>query len=111
MLPTTLPASASVPNSVVPSASSVDYVLSRTAAEKHAIFMALLREAVGLNGENGLLPIEDEKGESYGYFVPPKAAADLVRRSVPSQTDADQERTRRALESLDDTFTLGEFVK
>jgi hypothetical protein len=90
--------------------SPVEYVRRLDADQKHAVFMELLREAVELNGELGLLPIEDVNGESFGYFVPPKAAAELARRTLPPQTEADIERTRQALANLDDTYSLDELL-
>lgn len=58
---------------------------------KHALLLALLREAMELNGDTGLLPVEDEDGRPFGYYVPPKAAAELYRTAGPAFTP-DQER-------------------
>ncbi len=90
--------------------SPVAFAMSLNAIDKHAVFMALLREAIEWNGENGLMPIEDESGEAFGRYVPPKAAAERVRQSVPDQSEADRERTQRAMASLGDTFEIQELV-
>lgn len=90
--------------------SPVEFALSLDPDNKHAVFIALLREAIELNGENGLLPIDDESGQPFGYYVPPKAAAEQVLRSVPAQSEADLERTRRSLANLEDTFEIETFL-
>ena len=50
---------------------------------KHALLVALLREAMRLNGDTGLLPVEDEDGRPFGYYVPPRAAAELFLANGP----------------------------
>ena len=50
---------------------------------KHTLLVALLREAMHLNGDTGLLPVEDEDGRPFGYYVPPKAAAELFQANGP----------------------------
>jgi hypothetical protein len=56
-------------------ASPVEYVRGLTPEEKQAVFLALLREALQYNGDAALLPVEDENGKAFGYYVPPKTAA------------------------------------
>ncbi len=110
MTATTMAESTPVVPSVASKASPLEYVRSLDADQKHAVFMELLREAVELNGENGLLPIEDVNGDSYGYFVPPKAARALFERAIPNLTDEERERSRRAIANLDRTFDMDEFL-
>lgn len=105
--PTIAPRIASTPT---PTPTPVEYVRSLDADDKHAVLMELLREAVELNGDNGLLLIEDEAGQSYGYFVSPRVAAAQFERAIPNLTEAERERSRRALENLDDTFEIEDFL-
>jgi hypothetical protein len=65
--------SATTPQALPP-ASAVDYVRSLPPEEKQAVFLELLREAMRSYGDMGLLPIDDEEGRPFGYYVPPKAA-------------------------------------
>lgn len=75
-----MPATATIPEphpanangATVPPA---EYVRALPPEAKHAVFLALLREALQFNGESGLLPIDDEDGRPFGYYVPPPAAA------------------------------------
>ena len=61
-----------------------DTLRGMTWGRKQALLLALLREAMALNGDTGLLPVEDEAGRPFGYYVPPKAAAELYRETGPS---------------------------
>ncbi|MGL6096050.1 MAG: hypothetical protein ACRC7O_09675, partial [Fimbriiglobus sp.] len=64
----------------------VEYVRGLSPDDKQAVFLSLLREAVELNGDRGLIPIDDHGGTPFGYFVPPAAAAQLVAKFVPPLT-------------------------
>lgn len=75
------------------SASPVEYVRSLEPDDKQAVFVSLLREALAINGDSGLLPIEDENGNPFGYYVPPNAAQALSDR-IWNDTPAD---VRKAL--------------
>jgi hypothetical protein len=46
--------------------SPVEYVSRLSPDDKHAVLLALLREAMALNGDTGLLPVEDEDGRTLG---------------------------------------------
>jgi hypothetical protein len=72
------------------STSPVEYVRALPAEDKQAVFLALLREALQLNGDRGLMPIDDEEGKPFGYYVPPKAAEELFKLNGP-QLPAEQE--------------------
>ena len=91
--------------------SPVEYVRGLSPEDKQAVFLALLREAIAYNGDAGLLPVEDEDGKAFGYYVPPKAAQELFDRYGPKLTEEDHERTRKALASLDSTFSFDEFME
>lgn len=72
-------------------ASPVDYVKALPPEDKQAVFLTLLREALAENGDAGLLPVDDENGKPFGYYVPPKAAEALFRRYGP-QLSEEQEQ-------------------
>jgi hypothetical protein len=91
--------------------SLVEYVRAQPPEEKQAVFLALLREALQLNGDRGLLPIDDEQGKSFGYYVPPKVAAEQLRVLVPVLTPEQEEITRRALADLSKTFDINQFFE
>jgi hypothetical protein len=79
--------------------STVDYVKNLPPEDKQAVFLALLREAIAENGDTGLLPVDDEDGKPFGYYVPPKAAAALYRSRGPKLTEEqEQEIDRRIAE-------------
>ena len=61
-----------------------EMVRSLSPEDKHAVFLALLREALQYNGEAGLLAIDDEDGKPFGYYVPPNAAAAHAAAVLPS---------------------------
>ena len=64
-------------------ATPVDYVKALPPEDKQAVFLSLLREALAENGDAGLLPVDDENGKPFGYYVPPKAAAEMAERELP----------------------------
>lgn len=88
--------------------SAAEYIQSLSPDAKQRVLIQLLREAVEHN-DTGLLPIEDEEGKAFGYYVPPKAMAGHSRVLLPALTQEDRERTAAALASLDDTFDPNEF--
>jgi hypothetical protein len=67
--------------------SPVEYVRSLPPEEKGKVLLALLREAMADNGDSGLMPIDDEEGKPFGYYVPPKAAEELYRLYGPQLTE------------------------
>jgi hypothetical protein len=69
-----------------PSVSAVEYVRALSLEEKQAVFLALLLEALAENGDTGLLPVDDVSGKPFGYYVPPKAAAEIAERELPRLT-------------------------
>jgi hypothetical protein len=66
--------------------SAVEFVRSLPPEEKQAVFLALLREAIQLNGDTGLLPIEDEDGNPFGCYLPPKAIAARAEALLPKMS-------------------------
>ena len=71
--------------------SPAEFVARLDPDQKHDLFLALLRDALVVNGDTGLLPIDDEAGEMFGYYVPPKAAEEIYRLRGPQLTE-EQER-------------------
>ena len=91
--------------------SAVEYVCALPPEAKQAVFLALLREALKLNGDRGLLPIDDETGKSFGYYVPPKAAEKQLRAFAPILSPEQQDVTRLALSDLSKTFDVKDFLE
>jgi hypothetical protein len=74
------------------------------------VFLALLREALAEAGDTGLLPVDDEDGRPFGYYVSPKAVAAYLK-VVPPELSAEQEDgIRRAISTPQATFDVGEFL-
>lgn len=63
---------------------AAEFVRALPAEAKHVVFLALLREALEDNGDEGLLPIEDEDGNPFGYYLPPKAVAARAAALLPA---------------------------
>lgn len=74
---------ATAPTTTATPPSAVDYVRALQPEEKQAVFLALLREALTENGDTGLLPVDDEDGNPFGYYVPPKAAEEIAQHELP----------------------------
>src|SRR6266568_5106600 len=91
--------------------SPAEYLQRLSQEDKQLVLLGLLREAMQSHGDTGLLPIDDEEGRSFGYYVPPKAAAEQFRSLLPSLTAEDRERTAAALASLDKTFDVHAFLE
>jgi hypothetical protein len=69
-----------------PKFSPAEFVRLLSPEDKQAVFLTLLREALELNGDSGLLPIEDEDGKPLGHYVPTRAArasADRMWNDLP----------------------------
>jgi len=76
--------------------SPADYVRGLSPEDKQVVFLTLLREALQLNGDTGLLPVEDEDGKPFGYYVPPKVAAERADALLPKITpEREAELARR----------------
>jgi hypothetical protein len=86
------------------------FVRNMSEEDKHFVLLELLREALQSHGDTGLLPIDDEHGKSFGYYVPPKAAAEQLRSLLPTLSPEDRKTTAAALSSLDDTFEMDSFL-
>src|SRR5437899_10688037 len=79
--------------------SPVEYVKGLPPEDKQAVFLALLREALQINGDRGLMPVEDEDGKSFGYYVPPQIAAAHAQATEPKLTpEREAELARRQRE-------------
>lgn len=81
-------------NTTAPAATNpyhaVEFARALSPDAKRAVFLALLREAVEENGDDGLLPVEDEDGNPFGYYLPPKAVAARAGALLP-QLSAERE--------------------
>lgn len=71
-------------------ASLLESVRALSPEDKQVVFLALLREALEINGDTGLLPIDDEEGRSFGYYVPPKAAEERYKLYGPQLSEAEE---------------------
>lgn len=91
--------------------SPVEYLQRLSQEDKQVVLLGLLREAMQSHGDTGLLPIDDEEGKSFGYYVPPKAAAEQFRSLLPSLTAQDRQVTAAALATLDQTFEMKAFLE
>jgi hypothetical protein len=89
--------------------SPVEYVRSLSPEDKEAVFAELIREVIQLNGGTGLITFQAPDGESLGYYIPPDAATKQFDRCGPQLTEADRERTNRALTDPSRTFDVREF--
>ena len=78
---------------------AAEYVRTLSPDEKQAVFLALLREAIQINGDTGLLPVEDEEGNPFGYYLPPKAVAARAEALLPKLSqEREAELARRQSE-------------
>jgi len=91
--------------------SPVDYVKSLSPEDKHAVFVALLRELIEINGGGKcLIPVETPEGESLGYHVPPKAAAVQADAVLPKWTPEQDAEIARRLKNPGPTMTAQELI-
>jgi hypothetical protein len=90
--------------------SPVEYVRGLKPEEKQAVFLALLREALQHHGDTGLLPVEDENGKGFGYYVPPKASENHLRSLVPTLSPEQRAVTARALADPTKTFDMKTYL-
>jgi hypothetical protein len=90
--------------------SPVEYVRNLPPEEKQAVFLALLREALQYNGDTGLMPVEDENGKAFGYYVLPKASEKHFRSLVPVLTPEQRDVTLRAMADLSKTFDMKSYL-
>lgn len=91
------------------SVKSVDYVRALPQGEKQLVLVALLKEAVRLNGDRGLLTIDDE-GTPFGYYVPPQTAERHFRLMAPILTPEQRAISQAALANPDQTFDMKNYL-
>jgi len=89
---------------------AADLIRGMSSEEKEEVFLALLKEAIQESGDSGLMHVEDKEGHSLGYYVPPKVAAEHLRRLAPVLTAEQRAVTLKALSSLDKTFEMKEYL-
>jgi hypothetical protein len=90
--------------------SAVDYVRALSPEEKQAVFLALLREALAENGDTGLLPVDDEDGKPFGYYVPPKAAAEIAERELPKLSPEREKELTDRLTRLNTAIPISQVI-
>ena len=89
--------------------SPVVYVQSLSLEDKQAVLVALLREAIQINGDDAPMPIEDESGQPMGYYLPPKPV-ERPRKTRPNATPEQQTSVQLALNTAEDSCTLDELM-
>lgn len=90
--------------------SVAELVRSLTSEEKDAALVELVREAIRTTGGEILLPLHSADGASLGYFVPQEIAKRHLESVMPTLSEEDRERTRRALADLSKTFDMEAFL-
>ena len=80
-----------------------DFIRTLSEDQKQAVLVSLLREALRVNGEKVILPLD-----GLGYFVPPAAAAAHFKIVPPKLTPEEHAAVLRALATPDDTFDIDE---
>ena len=91
-------------------ASLLESVRALSPEDKQVVFLTLLREALEINGDTGLLPIDDEEGRSFGYYVPPKAAEERYKLYGPQLTEAEEAEIAERVRNPGPTQTIREVV-
>jgi hypothetical protein len=89
----------------------VAFVTELADAEKHAVLLALLREAMALNGDSGQILVVDEHRRPFGYYVTPKAADELYRRNGPQLTESEEAALDELLANPGPTVPIGEVIE
>jgi hypothetical protein len=89
---------------------TTELVRGMSPEDKGEIFVALLREALQYNGDAGLMHVEDEEGRPFGYYVPPKAAAEQFRSLAPILSPEQRAASLQALSTLEKTFDMKVFL-
>ena len=91
-------------------ASLLESVRALSPEDKQVVFLTLLREALEINGDTGLLPIDDEEGRSFGYYVSPKAAEERYKLYGPQLTEAEEAEIAERVRNPGPTQTIREVV-
>jgi hypothetical protein len=91
--------------------SAVELVRNLTPEDKEVVFAELVREAIQVSGGRGLIPIQAPGGEPLGYYVPPAVAEEHLKKCGFVLTDADRQRTERALGDPRQTFEMNAFLE
>lgn len=98
-------------SSSAPTRPPLDFIRRLPPADKQAVFLALLREAVEIHGDSDLMPILDEHGQFFGCYVSPKASSHQFQTLAATLTPQERERTEQALANLDRTFEITALFK
>ena len=87
--------------------SPVEYVKGLSLADKHAVFLALLDEAMRLSDGQELLRVDTVEGVTLGYYLTRQQYKQM--RRLPPETDESLARLGQALVDIDDTFSITGF--
>jgi hypothetical protein len=98
------------PTSTNGTAPAVEYVRTLSPEEKQAVFLALLREVLAENGDTGVLPVDDEEGKPFGYYVPPKAAAEIAERELPKLSPQREKELAERLTRLNTAIPISQVI-
>ena len=88
----------------------IEYIRGLPFEAKQVALLTLLREAMEVNGDTGLLPIDDEQGNPFGYYVPPKAAAERTDRYGPKLTAEQEQEIERRVEKRNTAMPMSEVI-
>lgn len=103
-------ATATPPRPATPAPSPAEIVAALPPEDKYAVFLALLKEALAANGDTGLLPIDDELGKPFGYYVPPKAAEAISAQMWADMPDEVRTVLSRPVADLSKTISADELL-
>ncbi len=87
----------------------LELVRSLSDEEKELAFAELWREAIEISGDKYAIPMETADGRAMGFLVPPTAAEGFPLLAQFMKLTPEQ-RSGKALENLDDTFDMAEFL-
>ncbi|MBY0513111.1 MAG: hypothetical protein K2P78_04270 [Gemmataceae bacterium] len=94
-----------------PKSSPAEYVRALPPEDKQAVFLALLRELIEINGGGtGLISIDDEDGRPLGYYVPPDAAAAAAAKAWAEIPPAARDHLGRPVRDLQNSISADELL-
>ncbi len=88
----------------------VAFARSLSDDDMHGVLVALLRTAMERYGETTLIPVDDEAGRPWGYFVPPRAVDALYQVNGPGLTEEEEQELDRRLANPGPTVPLSDAI-